>query len=123
MWDAWAAGGKGVVVIADVPGPSEVTGETSECVAAADTLDDPCRTTRAEVVEPDAMADAARASDSVTLADFTDMYCGTEECHSVIGGIVVYAGGAHLSRLFSQSLLPFLEDPIVTALETARART
>ncbi len=116
MWDAWTASGKAVVVIADVPGPSEAIGETDECVAAADTVDDPCTTRRADVLEPDAMVDAARGSDNVTLVDFTDVYCGEETCHSVVGGIVVYGGGAHISRLFSLSLAPYLEGPIQAAL-------
>ena len=117
-WRSWVEAGKKVVVIADVPGTGETVGEAKECVAAAGTPVDPCTSPRTEVVEHDAMAEAARDTPltDVTLVDWTDMYCGPRECHSVIGGLVVYAGGAHISRLFATSLTPFLEEPIRAAL-------
>ncbi len=119
MWTAWTDGGKPVVVIADVPGPG--VREASECVAASEDRVDPCAAPRAEVLERDPMVVAARERplDGVELVDFTDVYCTGDVCHSVIGGIVAYGGGAHISRLFAVSLTPYLEGPILDQLEKA----
>jgi hypothetical protein len=102
--EAWALGGKPVVVIADVPGPTAEIGETIDCVAEHEDGYDPCTTRRSTAVEFDAQVPAAErlAGDGVELVDLTNAYCDDESCHSVIGGLVVYSGGAHLSSLFSQ---------------------
>jgi peptidoglycan/LPS O-acetylase OafA/YrhL len=120
MWDSWLDADIPVVVIADVPGPGEEVGEASECVAAHLDETDPCTAPRSVVVEPDAMVIAATASPrpGLTLLDFTDVYCSSERCHAVVGGVGVYRGGAHLSHFFSLSLAPYLEPAIDDALRS-----
>jgi len=118
MWQTWIAGGKQVVVIADVPGPQADQKNSRDCVAAHAGQEDPCASPRDLVVETDAMVVAAQQKpmDGLTLIDLTSAYCDDETCHVVIGSIVAYAGGAHISGLFARTLQPWLEPPIVDAM-------
>ena len=118
MWATWIAGGKKVVVIADVPGPQADERNTRDCVAAHPGENDPCSSPRNEVVEKDAMVVAATQTPQagLTLVDLTDAYCDAETCHVVIGSIIAYAGGAHISGLFARTLQPWLEPSIVAAM-------
>lgn len=115
---AWAQGGTPVVVVADVPGPTDEIGETLDCVAEHADSYDPCTTERSAALEFDAQVPAALRLEGagVRLVDFSDAYCDEDRCHSVIGGLVVYSGGAHLSSLFSQSLAPYLGPPLTAAV-------
>jgi peptidoglycan/LPS O-acetylase OafA/YrhL len=118
MWSAWTTAGKKVVVIADVPGAGRDIGEVSECVAANPGVVDPCSSPRSSVIESDAMIVAAteRPLDGLELLDFTPAYCDDDTCHVVVGGLIVYYGGAHLSAPFSRSLIPYLEPALVEAM-------
>jgi len=119
MWAAWTTSGKKVIVIPDVPGPGKAVGEARECVEAHPDVEAPCTAPRTEVLERDAMLVAATSTPlkGLSVLDLTDLYCDVENCHSVIGGLVVYRGGAHISRLFSLSLTPFIEEHIKDILD------
>ncbi|WP_166879320.1 acyltransferase family protein [Salinibacterium sp. ZJ450] len=118
MWAAWIEGGKSVVVIADVPGPGEEVGEARECIEAHPGVVDPCTAPRSVVLERDAMVVAATSDpkDGLSLVDLTDAYCDEDTCHTVVGGLIVYGGGAHISRLFALSLIPYLQPAIGQAV-------
>jgi len=113
-WRSWTDAGKKVVVIADVPGTSDEVGEARDCIAEHPGVVDPCLSPRSEVLERDAMVVAAKATPlpGLSLVDFTDIYCNATECHSVLGGVVVYSGGAHLSGTFVLTLTPYLDKPL-----------
>jgi hypothetical protein len=88
--------------------------EAVECVAAAGSADAPCSSPRSDVVERDIMAESAPPE---RLVDLNDMFCDADECHVVVGGIVAYANGSHLSKLMAESLAPVLEAPVLAALD------
>ncbi|MBF0686169.1 MAG: acyltransferase [Cellulomonas sp.] len=115
-WQTWVDAGIPVIVLADVPGPAADVGEVRECVAQAEETEAPCTSPRDEVVGHDPMVPAARGMPGVTLLDWTDAYCDAEVCHSVIGGVVVYSGGAHISELFARSLAPYIGPHVLQAL-------
>ncbi|GAB3357504.1 acyltransferase family protein [Modestobacter lapidis] len=110
-----ADAGKQVHVVRAVPttngvhlGRELINQEVSapDCIAAAGEVDDPCAGPRDVRLTPDRIADAAVAlqHDRVSVLDLTDAFCDESQCHSVIGGTVVYFDGSHISATFSRSL-------------------
>jgi hypothetical protein len=51
----------------------------------------------------------------VSLIDMTDSFCDESSCPAIIDGMVVYTDSQHLSRTFSESLAPELEDQLRSA--------
>jgi peptidoglycan/LPS O-acetylase OafA/YrhL len=114
-----ADAGKQVHVVRAVPttngvhlGPELVNQEVSapDCIAAAGRVEDPCAGPRDVRLTPDRLAEAATAlgDDRVSVLDLTDAFCDEQECHSVIGGTVVYFDGSHVTATFSRSLGQFI---------------
>jgi len=108
--------GISVVVIEDVPAlPGDTTGPI--CVEAATTLDDPCAFPAPSFDYP--LINAARAV-GADVVELTDITCPAGECHTVIGGVLVYSDDDHLSTTFSRTLRPRLEGAILRALDGAQ---
>lgn len=116
---ALADAGKQVDVIRAVPttggvhlGPEQVNLEVSapDCIAGAGDVDDPCASPRDVALTPDRIAEAALAmqDDRIRVIDLTDAFCDATECHTLIGGVVVYFDGSHLSATFSRTLGQFI---------------
>ena len=59
---------------------------------------------------------AAADSAGATLLDFTDKYCGAEECYSVVGGANVYRDQDHLTVTWTLTLKPAIGEAITAAL-------
>ena len=51
---------------------------------------------------------ASQLLPSVGVVDLTDFFCPTEICPPVIGGVLVYRQGSHISDTYIRSLTPFL---------------
>jgi peptidoglycan/LPS O-acetylase OafA/YrhL len=116
---ALADAGKQVNVVRAVPttngvhlGPDQVNLEVSapDCIARAGEAEDPCAGPRDVVLTPDRIADAAVAmqDDRVRVIDLTDAFCDADQCHTLIGGVVVYFDGSHISATFSRTLGQFI---------------
>lgn len=100
--------GKRVVAVGDVPGAADAA---PDCVYLHRTLYDPCATPRAPEHD-NVVATAARATPGVGWVDLDPYFCDEAECHSVIGGAVVYLDEHHLTASFSRSLGPMLGGAI-----------
>ena len=120
-WKKAADDGARVVVIADVPQPSE---EALACISRLDfdPRDNACGTPQKEALSAtDPLLKAVKQSDAdrVHLVDLSDFYCAAGFCPSVIGGVQVFRDtGAHMSGTWLMSLRPYL----VADLERALAR-
>ena len=115
-----ADAGKQVYVVRAVPttggvhlGPELINQEASapDCIAGAGEVDDPCSGPRDVRLTPDRLTEAAVAMDDdrVSSIDLTDAFCDEQACHEVIGGVIVYFDGSHLSATFSRSLGQFID--------------
>ncbi|WP_368498006.1 acyltransferase family protein [Herbiconiux sp. A18JL235] len=116
---AWApvlAAGTPIVTVVDNPAWPD---DPNKCLRTEDAAS--CAIPRDEGLaefDPIAMAaDAALAQgDDVTLLDFSDTYCTSEECPAVVGGANVYRDVDHLTRTFAFTLEPFIERAMLSPL-------
>jgi len=52
----------------------------------------------------------------VTTADLTDRICTASRCPAVVGGVLAYFDGSHLTATYSRTLAPYLAGPVREAL-------
>ncbi len=118
-----ADAGKDVTVIRAVPttngfhpGPELVNLEASapDCIARAGEADDPCAGPRDVRLSPDRIAEAVGAlgDDRISVLDLTDVFCDERTCHELIGGVIVYFDGSHLTATFSRTLGRVIADRV-----------
>jgi peptidoglycan/LPS O-acetylase OafA/YrhL len=102
--------GAPVAVIEDVPRPNK---DVPECVSQSlDRLQD-CAFSREEALEgPRINVLAAEEVEGTSLIDPTPMVCPGETCPAVIGDVLVYRNGAHLTRTYVNSLTPWLGEQL-----------
>jgi peptidoglycan/LPS O-acetylase OafA/YrhL len=116
--DVWAAGlrrsiktieqsAQHVVVIGDTPNPS---GDPPVCLS--DHLDDAlaCATPRSKALGPKRTATerAVSAETGATFVDPSPWLCPTEPCPAIIGRVLVYRDGHHMTTPFAAALAPYL---------------
>lgn len=109
FWKDLIAADKEVIALRDFPGmPNGELGP--ECLAAADSTDDPCAADRDEVLpSQDSMLKAADSlKGDVTVVDLSGYFCDEDTCHAVIGGVPVYADDDHITLTYAETLMPYL---------------
>ena len=108
-WSQWLDSGKSVVAIADVPQMG--LGLIPECIEGQGG-EDPCTApVESALAVADPIAEAAAGpgvGGRLELFDPTSFLCDASVCHSVSGGIPVYADASHLTNAFSRSFAPYL---------------
>lgn len=105
-----SAAGKRVVLVRDPPASdrgASGTGGTDfpTCVSEANGSYDPCAIARSQVVTIDAMVRVATNA-KLPLIDLSESFCGQSRCHAVIGGLLVYADGGHITASYARTLAP-----------------
>ncbi len=111
--DAWApfvAAGVPVVAIRDTPRPDVLV---PECVAANVEELSRCAMDRDEILWADGPeVTAAIGTPGVELLDLTRWICPADTCPAVIGGVVVYRDGNHLTATYARSLASMVSDEL-----------
>ncbi len=100
------ATGAPVALIEDVPHPNK---DIPECVSRE--LDDlqRCATPKSKALDyPKINTRAAQEIEGVHLIDPTSMLCLEKTCPAVIGDVLVYRNGAHLTPTYVRTLTPWL---------------
>ena len=113
-WHPLTAKGKTIVGLRDIP--SSAT-DAPGCVAQNLLKYDPCSLPRATAVLPAAedpliAATRADAKAGAHLIDNSDVFCTGATCHVVIGGLIAYFGGNHMTATFSRTLAPIVGERI-----------
>jgi peptidoglycan/LPS O-acetylase OafA/YrhL len=115
--DAWApfvAAGIPVVSIRDTPRPDVLV---PECVAANEDQLSRCAHDRDAIVWEDGPeVTAATGNPGVELLDLTRWICPAESCPAVIGGVVVYRDGNHLTATYARTLGSMVSDELAPLL-------
>nr|WP_184079689.1 acyltransferase family protein [Nocardiopsis mwathae] len=104
-WRALAALGIDVIAIRDTP---RLGFDTASCVAAKPPSD--CAGARSDsLAEESPLSDLADAPANVTFLDLTDHLCTADRCPAVIGNVLVYWDGGHITTTYMRTLAPPLE--------------
>jgi peptidoglycan/LPS O-acetylase OafA/YrhL len=115
-WSKLNEAGIDVVVFQDTPSPGM---QVYECVS--ENLEDltACTYPRSDGVRRsagDILRTAAEEMPGVVLVDLNDAICPTLQCSPVIGNVLVYRQGSHLTATYVETLRPVIEQrlqPIV----------
>jgi peptidoglycan/LPS O-acetylase OafA/YrhL len=109
-----------IVVIQDTPA-SIWSGIDSppECVASRKDPEKDCSGPRAKWVPDDPAVTAAESLDGkgIHVIDLNDYLCTLNTCSSVVGGVIAYADGSHMTETFNRTLAPYLDEALQEALD------
>lgn len=109
LWGELVQQGTQVIVVVDNPTPE---GTIYQCM-----LDHPgdslsCAFSRKEGIKKSAaevQREAAAGMEGVILIDPTDFICPRDRCAPVIGSVLVYRQGSHVTNSYARTLAPFFE--------------
>jgi hypothetical protein len=109
-WHLLPASVKHIVVLRDSPVPGLATGTcVDRAIAHHQDAAVTCGLARASALFPDPEVAAAYEDEPrASVIDMTDFFCGVTVCPPVIGGVLVYKDGSHMTNLYSTTLGPYL---------------
>ncbi|GGR39735.1 peptidoglycan/LPS O-acetylase OafA/YrhL [Nocardioides luteus] len=67
-----------------------------------------CGRPRAEVLVADPHRDAVERDPNAHLVDLTHLFCDAQICPAVVGNVIVYRDGNHITARYARTLAPFL---------------
>jgi len=114
-WGRLTAAGVEVLVLKDTP---QTFMQVYACVAEHSNQLTRCTYDREKGVAASAaptQAIAAKGMDRVHVVDMTDAICPTARCAPVIGNVLIYRQGSHLTATYVQSLAPRLGEELASA--------
>ena len=115
--DSWAESGLRVVGLHDTPAPVDGgAGKVPDCLAAnPDGGSAACGGDRADWEPDDPVLAAVRSVDDpdVVALDLNDHICTDQTCPAVVGGVVVYFDGSHLTATYARTLAPYLAPALL----------
>ncbi|WP_420809372.1 SGNH hydrolase domain-containing protein [Actinotalea caeni] len=117
-WEQLEQAGSRVAVVLDNPAPDH---EVYECVAEHPEDLAACTFSRERGVRSSSAGvqlAAAERVPGVTAIDLTDYICPTEECVPVIGNVLVYRQGSHITDTYARTLEGVLRDELVAVLDS-----
>ncbi|WP_169792132.1 acyltransferase family protein [Jiangella muralis] len=116
VWAGLEEAGRQVIVLVDNPNPEA---DVMECVAEhGDELSD-CAFPRDEGAArggAPAQLAALENADGVSSVDVNDYICPGDTCPAVIGNVLLYRRGSHLTATYVASLTPRLDDALLAAM-------
>ncbi|MFD1214777.1 acyltransferase family protein, partial [Arthrobacter sp. GCM10027362] len=121
----WAAAGTNVLVIKDPPYPGRQIRSIPDCLAENAGRISACDGTPASWhwMDPLTKAVDRLSSPRITAVDLDKYFCAANRCPAVIGSVLVYRDGSHLTATYARSLAPYLDRPIREALAAHRSGT
>jgi peptidoglycan/LPS O-acetylase OafA/YrhL len=89
-----------------------------DCVAQYGRTSVKCAVPRAKAVPPDPPTVRASADmgGKVRVINMDNFICGPQECQPVVGNVMVYLDGRHLTAAYAQTLTKYLEPRLLTAV-------
>jgi hypothetical protein len=119
-WSALTAVGAKVIVFANNPGPRF---QVHQCVNKNRTQLSKCAFDRSAHEQDAAFVvqrQAVAGQPDVTMFDLFDAICPTDRCPPVIGNVLIYRGGSHVTVTYVKSLTPHLAHALTGAGLPAR---
>ncbi|MGH3468118.1 MAG: acyltransferase family protein [Thermocrispum sp.] len=121
-WRRLTEAGIPVGVLRDNPAPPDEYRPVYECVDEHQDELTACTFPRTEAEHlggGDAQLAAARGMTDVELIDLNDYLCPGDQCPPVIGNVLVYRQGSHLTRTYVDTLAPRLEEQLAPFVKRA----
>ncbi|MEV6968511.1 acyltransferase family protein [Hamadaea sp. NPDC051192] len=115
VWSTLTGHDVKVIVIADNPGPTE---EAPDCADRNARHLTACAFDRGRYETASAapvLRQAVEGQKQVTMVDLFDAICPTDRCSIVIGSVLVYRQGSHLTKTYVETLLPRLAKALTKA--------
>lgn len=117
MVSAWGARPDPSVPVIAIRDNPRMPAETIQCIEAdPETANERCAQPADVVLHDDGQAAAAERDPNASVIDLTEFYCADGTCPAVIGGVVVYRDGHHLTATYAATLGPYLADRLAAAL-------
>ncbi|MBC7593840.1 MAG: acyltransferase [Kineosporiaceae bacterium] len=111
--------GVNVAVLRDTPMPETTIGNVPDCVARNTDDLSACSGMASDWIreDPTAHAIAGLKDPRATVIDMNDHLCAATRCTGVIGGVLAYYDGHHLTKAIVTTLAPYLEEPLTSTVE------
>ncbi|GAA1725656.1 acyltransferase family protein [Microbacterium paludicola] len=118
MVSAWGARPDHDIPVLAIRDSPHLSSDTVQCIEFdPERAAERCGKPMDEALHDDGQAEAVRRDPNAALIDLTDLFCTEGICPPVIGGVVVYRDGHHLTATYATTLSPTLADRIDAALE------
>lgn len=114
--EQWTASGARVLVLRDTPFPQDDVGPIPTCVAQHRDDLARCSGRRDDWIPVDPLARAAAEVDGAAVADLNRYICRPRRCDAVVGNVIVYYDGSHLTETYAQTLAPYLRRAVEDAV-------
>ncbi len=105
-WSKLQKAGVKVIALADNPTPSK---NVYECATEHPNQLTLCAFPRVEGRGTPALRAAVAKTPGTSFIDLTDAICPTDKCAPVIGNVLIYRQGSHLTKTYVETLAPRLE--------------
>lgn len=114
----WAAAGTKVLVIKDPPYPGTRVHNVPDCLAKNTGAPAACAGTPKSWYWMDPLNRAARELDApeIRTVNMDKYFCSDGVCPAVIGSIVAFRDGSHITATYARSLAQYLDRPVRAAL-------
>ena len=119
-WTKLEDAGIQVIALRDTPEPLGAgVPDVPGCVADSHSPQTQCSVLRSKAVITDPQVAAVAAVPGAKLVDMTAYFCPGLTCPPIIGNVLVYSDGHHMTGLYSQSLATGLAKELASALGRA----
>jgi peptidoglycan/LPS O-acetylase OafA/YrhL len=121
LLQALSAAGTNVLVVQDTPFPGS---SIPDCLALHTTNEPACNGTPATWAWMNPLYDTAvsLALPGISTMESHAYLCTATVCPAVIGSLVAYFDGSHMTATYARTLAPFVDAPILAALNLGSAR-
>jgi peptidoglycan/LPS O-acetylase OafA/YrhL len=121
-WTQLTTAGIRVIAIRDTPEPLGAgVADVPSCVADAKSPETTCSVAKSRALIADPQVAAVAETPGTQLIDMTRYFCPGATCPPIIGNVLVYADGHHITGLYSETLAGDLGKELTAAL-TGSAR-
>lgn len=116
--DHWKTAQTPIVIIRDTPFPGHTVANVPDCLASSSAPMKDCSGTPKSWKSLDPLATAEQKNDFpyVEIVDMTKYFCGPDSCPAIIGSVVPYFDGSHVTATFARTLTEKLDEKIGDAL-------
>ena len=114
----WSAARTNVLILRDSPFPGRTVQSVPDCLAQHPTDQTACAGTPDSWrwIDPLFVAATSLGLPGMSTLDVTSFFCTPTVCPAVIGSVVTYFDGSHMTATYARSVAPFLDVEIEAAL-------